>query len=536
MDAHTADLVVIGSGGGGLLAACVAADAGHRVLVLERTPFLGGTTAISGGMIWVPDNPLMAAAGFPDSAADALRYLRLVTEGTVADEHLEQFVGKSPEMVRYLLSRTPAGLFPISRPDYHPDWPGAREGGRTLDNAPFPAAPEVRARIRSGSAFPPLTYDELHRARWDPGAYRALIARREATGMLTVGAALVAALVTACDDRGVEFRTGTRARRLRTEGARITGVLAETDGSPVTFRATAGVVLASGGFEWNARLKQAFLGKPDTVAVSPPYNHGDGQVMAAEAGAALGNLSEAWWAPVVSAPEECYDGEPRARHIVAERCLPGSIMVNRAGRRFVNEAVNYNDITKALHVLEPSAHRRPNDPAWLVFDEGFRRRYPIAGVAPTAPPPSWFATGGSLTELAKAIDVDADALTRTVETFNRGARDGVDPEFGRGGSAHDRYYGDGERPGNPCLAPLEEPPYFAVEVRPGTLGTKGGVVTDVDGRVLRYDDEPIPGLFACGNVTASVMGPGYPGSGGTLGPALLGGYLCGKTASGKETP
>jgi 3-oxosteroid 1-dehydrogenase len=488
-------------------------------------------------MIWIPDSAVMRTRDMPDSAEDALRYLALVTEGETERWRLEQYVETAPEVVDYLHAETPVRLFPIDRPDYHSGWPGARDVGRTLDNVPFPTAgrPGLTDRIRRGSHFDAVTYDERH--RWQiPELYdHELVARRKAEGVLTVGAALVAALVAACDERGVGFATGVRARRLVLEGDRVAGVRAETAEGPVLYLARDGVVLASGGFEWNSRLKQAYLGLAGTLPVSPPWNHGDGLLMAMEAGAALGNMSHAWWVPAVSAPGWEYDGAPLSRHLVSERCLPGSIMVNRHGRRFVNEAVNYNDITKAFLAFDPTRHERANLPAWLVFDEAFRRRYPIAGAQPDEPVPSWYSTEGSPAALARLIGVDEEGLAATLATFNCDAARGVDTAFGRGDTSHDRYYGDSRQEPNPCLAPLEKAPFHAIRVEPGMLGTKGGVVTDARGRVLRHDDTPIPGLYACGNVTSAVMGPGYPGSGGTLGPALVGGYLCG-AALGTEEP
>uniref|UniRef100_A0AAU2JSD7 FAD-dependent oxidoreductase n=1 Tax=Streptomyces sp. NBC_00049 TaxID=2903617 RepID=A0AAU2JSD7_9ACTN len=528
---HDIDTIVIGSGGAGLLAACRAADGGRRVLVLERTPVLGGTTAVSGGMVWVPNSSVMREHGMPDSPEDALKYLELVTEGATEKWRLEQYVEAAPEMVDYLHAETPVRFFPIDRPDYHSDWPGARDVGRTLDNVPFPTAgrPGLVDRIRRGLHFDAVTYDERH--RWhSPELYdHELVARRKAEGVLTVGAALVAGLVAACDERGVTFETGVRVRGLLVEDGRVAGVRAETEDGPVVYRANAGVVLASGGYEWNEKLKRAHLGVPGTRPVSPPWNEGDGLLMAMEAGAALGSMSQAWWVPTVSAPDAEYDGSPLSRHLVAERCLPGSVIVNRDGRRFVNEAVNYNDITKAFLTFDPTRHAYVNAPAWLVFDEAFRRRYPVASVQPSDPVPDWWVSGATPAELARRLGADEQGLTATLEAFNRHAAVGEDPEFGRGGTSHDRYYGDSRHGPNPCLGPLEEGPFHAVRVEPGMLGTKGGVVTDAGGRVLRHDDTPIEGLYACGNVAAGPMGPGYPGSGGTLGPALVGGYLCGTT-------
>lgn len=527
-----ADVVVVGSGGAGLLAACVAADTGASVTVVESTDRLGGTTAVSGGMIWAPGNPFMADLDQTDSRVDALRYLDQVTEGAVRRPTIELFLNTITVTVDYLLTRTPLRLAAIDRPDYHSEWPGARVAGRTLDVVPFPTAdrPGLLDRIRAGAHFAPLmTYDERHRWRWPGTRDEDLLARRERDGAVAVGTGLVAALVAACDDRGVQFCTRTRATSLAVRDGRVRGVRVDRPTGPALLHARRGVVLACGGFEWNDQLKQAFLREPETVAVSPPGNRGDGLVMAMRLGAAVDSMAQGWWVPVVSDPDEGYDGAPLYRHLVGERCLPGSIIVDWRGRRFVNEAVNYNDLTRALHAFDPTTHRPAHAPAWLVFDEAFRRRYPVGATQPHRPAPAWFLRGESLADLAKVADIDPGGLEETVNAFNVHARRGVDPDFGRGSSAHDRYYGDDRQPGNPCLAPLENPPFYAVELRSGMLGTKGGLRTAPSGEVLRHDGTAITGLYACGNVAGGPMGPGYPGSGGTLAPALAGGYRCGRS-------
>lgn len=533
------DVLVIGSGGAGLLAACRAADTGASVIVAERHPLLGGTTAISGGMLWVP-----ARAGMPsDSADSALRYLLAVTEGTVPPQRLRDYIETSCRMVEYLAEHTPVRLFEIDRPDYHPDWPGGHPGGRCLDNRPFHAGERVGLldRIRRDSHFPPLTYQESHDSRW-LGPDPELLSARLDDDVVTVGAALVAALVAGCDDHGIQFLTGLRARSLRVRSDRVCGVDGDGPNGRVSIEARSAVILASGGFESNASLRKAFLGNLEVTPAGPADNDGDGLLMALRAGAAVDLMSDAWWAPVVTGPARSRPAQPGQRtswprHLVGERCLPGSIMVNRTGRRFVNEAINYNDVTKALFQFDPVRHEPSNLPAWLVVDETFRRRYPIGAARADEPPPDWFLRGESLTELAANAGIDAAGLSSTVAEFNSFAALGVDAHFGRGSDVHDRYYGDDRRGSNPCLGPLDSPPFWAVPVGIGTLGTKGGLVTDPDGRVLGTDGAPVDGLFAAGNVAASVMGPGYPGSGGTLGPALAAGYRCGAAAgAGAQRP
>ncbi|MCX2952811.1 FAD-dependent oxidoreductase [Lentzea sp. NEAU-D7] len=525
MDLEKFDVVVVGSGGAGLLAAARAAAAGLSVVVLERSDVLGGTTAVSGGMLWVPNSSVMKQAGLPDSAEDALRYLERVVEGTVPRERLEHYVRTAPEMIDWLLAHTGARFFPIDRPDYHSTWPGAVDVGRCLDNEPFPTAsrPGLLERVRRGPQFPPLTYDERHRARFT-GPDASLLAQRLADGVLTVGAALVAALVAACDDLGVRFVLRARATSLLRDDndAAVTGVRCE-DGRRFGARA---VVLANGGFEWDP-ASGAFLGDIPVVPVSPPVNTGDGLRMAMSAGAAVERMNQAWWVPALQGVPEEYDGAPLTRHLVGERCLPGSIMVDRHGRRFVNEAVNYHDITRILFNFDADLHQPAHLPVWLVFDEKFRTSYNVGPAAPRDPVPSWLTSAATPAALAEAIGVDPAELTKTVDRFSAHARAGVDPDFHRGESSHDRYYGDPRNPGNPCLGELVTPPFHAVRVVPGALGSKGGPVTSTSGEVLTATGTAVPGLYACGNISAGVFGPGYPGSGGTLGPALTAGYAVG---------
>ncbi|MGH3730648.1 MAG: FAD-dependent oxidoreductase, partial [Micromonosporaceae bacterium] len=426
MKEQSADVVVVGSGGAGLVAACVAADAGLRVVVLDSAPVFGGTTAVSGGMLWIPGNPLMADIGVGDTRDDALRYLAAVTEGAVETWRLEQYVDVAPALVRYLLDETPVRLFPIDRPDYHSEWPGARHGGRTLDNRPFELSsrPGLAERVREGSHFPPLTYEERHRWRWPELFDWELIAERMTSGVRTLGGALAAALVAACDDRGVTLVPDTRVRELVSGDGRIAGVLADGPDGPVSYRSDSGVVLASGGFEWSDGMKATFLRGPEVNPVSPPWNTGDGLVMGMAAGGALGNMAEAWWAPTFNVPGELYDDRPMARHIVDDLSLPGSILVNRHGQRFVNEATNYNDLAKAFHTFDPARYERPNVPAWLVFDAAFKRSYTAATVMPSDPAPTWFLRGETVDDLAAAAGVDVAGLSATVRAFNEHARRG----------------------------------------------------------------------------------------------------------------
>jgi succinate dehydrogenase/fumarate reductase flavoprotein subunit len=290
------------------------------------------------------------------------------------------------------------------------------------------------------------------------------------------------------------------------------------------------VIIASGGFEWSDEMKAAFLPAPLDASCAPPHNTGDGIRMAAKAGAALGNMQEAWWFPMLVRPGDELDGRPAATLLRFERTGPHSIIVNRAGRRFVNEAHNYNDMTRAFHVFDPRSYRYANLPAHLIFDHRHLEKYGFLEHRAGRPTPPWLVEAPTLEALARRLGIDADGLRATVERFNVHARRGEDPDFHRGESAYDRYWGDQEAP-HPALGPLEVAPFYAVEIVSGAIGTKGGIVTDREGRALDPFGEAIPGLYAAGNTTAHPMGPGYPGAGGTLGPGCTMGYVAGRACA-----
>ena len=529
------DVVVVGSGGGALTAAITAADRGAHVAVLERSERFGGTTGYSGGKIWIPNNHHMRRLGIPDSIAAARTYLNRVI-GEDYPHMIEAFLEHAPEMAKYVETNTPLEFYPcVNYPDYHPRLEGATMG-RALDAVPFDASglDDHVDRVSRNPAFVPFTHEEWERWRLPTNFDWDLLDERTANNVFTVGAAIVAALLQGCLDRGIALYHGTRAVRLLREDEGVRGVEVEQDGDVATVSARQGVVLACGGFEWNRDMQRRFLRGPIGGAASAPSNEGDGIVMGAEIGAQLGNMSEAWWAPLLQVPGESVDGRPLGRALINERGLPGSIIVNRQGQRFVNEAHNYNDITKVFHAFDPVAYDWPNIPAWLVFDERFHSRYSVATIAPGQAVPDWVVQAETPAELASIMGIDPKGLEATLTRFNEFARTGQDIDFGRGNDAYDRYYGDESVKPNSNLAPIEEPPFYAVEIVPGTIGTKGGLVTDARARVLDVRGAVIPCLYACGNVAAFWMGRGYPGPGASIGPAMTFGYLAGMDATARS--
>jgi hypothetical protein len=489
-------VAVIGSGASGLAAALAAAQGGARVTVYEAEERLGGTTALSGGNAWLPGHD-----GLPDDSAEAgLAYLRALSLGDSDDALLQVFAASAGPTAARLQRDTGLRLQPIPYCDYHAEFAGGREqGGRTLEPQPYDPTPAAAALIRDApNVTGPITYVELVGRDID----RSRLAERRARGTLTLGRALLAGLLDACLELGVAFRTGVRV--LERPGADA-------------------VILATGGFERDAALARAFLRGPLLAPVGAPSARGDGLRMAIAAGAALGNMSEAWWCPALSVPGETIDGEPMHRLILGERTRPHSLLVDASGRRFVNEAQNYNDVGRALQNFDPAAYAFPHVPAWLIFDAEYRRSYRLGPLGKRDPDPSWLAVGPTLSELAAAIGLPGDVLEATVARFNAGAARGEDPDFGRGAYPYDRFIGE--------LGALGDGPYYALQVLPGCLSTKGGPRTDGDGRVQSISGGTIPGLYAAGNCAASAFGMAYPGAGGTLGPTLVFGLRAGDAAA-----
>jgi succinate dehydrogenase/fumarate reductase flavoprotein subunit len=531
------DIVVIGSGGAGLTAALAAAKNGAKVLVIEKSGKLGGNTSISGGQVWIPNNHHMLAAGLNDSVEAAHAYLEKVVDGAVSKEVIDIFVKAAPKVIEYIEENTPLRFHTMVKfPDYRQEFPGSVTGGRTLD--PDPISAEIvgdwAELIHEGPHFSPVTYEE--NSKWGAFAYPKnidwdLIAERLADDIRTLGAALVVGLVKGCLDAGVQFEVNTAADRLLRDGNKITGVEITKEGQKYVVQANNGVILASGGFEFNQDYVKRFLRGPINGPIGVPTNTGDGLRMAMEVGADLACLNEAWWCPTMKIDDEEFEDTQVFRLARGERSLPRSIVVNREGKRFVNEAANYNDMAKALHNFDPVAYDHANLPAWIIFDGVFRSKYSIMTLMPGDAEPDWLVRAETLQELAEKVGIHAEQLEKTVARFNQFAKDGKDPDFHRGESKYDSYYGDPENKPNAGLGPIEQGPFYALPIHSGTLGTKGGPVTDADGRVLSPSGEPIPGLYAAGNAAASIMGPGYPGAGGTLGPAITFGYIAGLHAA-----
>lgn len=549
----TVDVVVVGSGAGALTAAVRAHDHGLRVLMIEKTGLFGGTSAVSGGGIWIPNNDHIERDGGSDSESEALDYLRAATRGEVEPERLAAYVQEAPRMLRWVEEHTPVRYRAVPfYADYYQSLPGAKQGYRTLDPQPFDGralggellymretSPTMLIFGRMGmTTFEAVTllarlpgWKKLALrifARYCSDVLWRLRSRRDRR--LTMGSALVGALRKATMDRKIPLWINSPMQSLVTEGGRVVGIKASLHGRPMTVLARRGVVLSAGGFESNQRMREQYLPQPTNAkwTAAPPCNTGDAIRAGEGIGAALAGMQHAWWTPTVHVP-----GEEKQRGLFSERALPGCVVVNRKGERFANEAMDYLDFVAAMY--EDHEKTGANLPAFMVFDATFRHKYnagPLVSgsiIPDRRLPADWlgkaYFRADTLAELAHRIGVDAKGLQRTVERMNAYASTGVDEAFGKGGNAYDRIYGDPTVQPNPCLAPILKAPFYALKLDAGEIGTKGGLLTDRHARVLDVDHRPIPGLYAIGNTAASITGPSYPGAGATLGPAMTFGYI-----------
>jgi len=507
-----ARVIVVGSGAAGLSASLAAATAGRNVVLLERDDTVGGTTALSGGVVWMPANDAMTALGIDDSASEACRYLEGLATGDVDHTLITAFASDAGRVATEIEKRTPLCWEVLEHwPDYRGEIPGALSGGRSL----WPRALTLPADI-----------DVLvHRALDQPSQPSPAGARNDGVVFRgpVRGRALVGALLAGVRDAGVEVRTGVRVTGLAMERDVVTGVRMGAD--IVDGR----VILACGGFQHDSGLAAHLNGAP-VAAMGTPACDGDGLRMARSVGAAVGNMEEGWWMPALQMPGEELDGAPHYRALHSERAYPGAIMVDGAGRRFVDEAQNYGDVGRSMAGLATRARATATAPCWLLFDGTCRRRYPVGPLGPGDPDPHWLHRADDIAALAAAIGVPAGTLCETVATFNGGAERGSDLAFGRGSFPYDVWIGDPKAP-HPTLAPLAAAPFYALEVHLGCMGTKGGPRTDDRGRVLSEDSSVVAGLYAVGNVAANPFGTATPAGGSTLGPALVFGFRAGEAAA-----
>lgn len=553
---ETFDLIVVGSGAAGAMAALRGAELGLSVLIVEKAHKFGGTSATSGGVMWVPDHGLNGDVG--DSAEEALRYLRTVIQVPVDAARLAAYVAQAPAMLRFLKD---SGLpvMAAAWPDYFPEAPGARADrsvicptfdGRELGDERYPLMREQFSRFKLFHRYAMdltetfalmmqhrgwrFTAAKVIARYWlDIGARRVSARDRR----FTQGAGLMGALYKLVFARGVTLRLETALESLIVDEAGVvTGVTVRRFCQSHTIAARHGVVLAAGGFEWNQALRDRFYPVPGlTRHSSTPEdaNRGEALIAAEAVGASVAHVDQGWWIPTMTLPAPKASNFHEIHQAAFDVGRPWSVCVNRNGVRFVNEATGYDRFGQAM--VEDHLRTGANMPCWLIFDAKFRAKFSAGGLMPTVHTPDtripehwwdhYMFRAGSIAELADKIGVPGPALAQTVQAMNGYAVTGVDPEFGRGGNIYDRFFGDPTVTPNPNLGPIDTAPYYAVPINNGDLGTKGGLRCDAQARVLDGAGQPIAHLYAAGNCAASPFGDCYPGAGGTIGPALTFGFV-----------
>lgn len=555
------DVLVIGAGAGGLSTAITARKQGLDVIVVEKEAYFGGTTAFSGGVLWIPGNPHAKHAGIEDTRAAAIDYLRHETGSMFDQTAVDAFLDNGPRMIDFFERETSVEFLPTLYPDYHPDAPGGVDVGRSIVAKPFDARalgadiarlrPPLKSITFIGMMFNSSSADLKHFFNATKSLASAwYVAKRLASHLrelvlyrrgvqVTSGNALAARLAKSALDLGIPIHTGTGAKELITDKGRVSGAIVVANGSEMRISARRGVVLACGGFSHDlARIAAAYPHLQrggEHVSPVPTGNTGDGARMAERVGGRvdLRYPQPAAWMPVSRVPMK--DGSYGVFPHLLDRYKPGVIGVTRGGVRFTNESNSYHDVGAAM--IEACRDERETA-MWLICDHTTIRRYGLgfAKPAPLSLKPhlknGYLVKGRTLAELAQRAGIDGAALEATVREYNRDALVGQDRAFGRGTTSFNRYLGDATHAPNPCVAPIGEGPYYALKLVMGDLGTFDGIATNAHGQVLK-GAEPIAGLYAVGNDRASVMGGNYPGAGITLGPIMTFGYLTGLHLAGR---
>lgn len=556
MTVTTYDFVVAGSGVAGLAAAIHAHSRGLRVLVIEKTSLIGGTSCYSGGVIWVPGSQQNQASGIPDTMEAAAEYLDETVPNPHERDAREVYLRRGAEAIAELEAQTGTLFYvrAINSPDYYPDKPSASQTGRALTPLTFDGRKlgdhfrDLRGPIPELCLFgrQMLELMDVHHLLNARRSLRSAvhtgklmlrdlrdrtIYRRFGRGTrLTGGNGLVANLYKTILDRGITVWRETPLIELTKSGGRVTGVVVERNGRRQEIKARKGVVLATGGFPWSAGLRNEIMAEaPAGFSAASPDNTGDGIAVAMASGAKMDreNTEGAFWSPVSVATRS--DGSTaRFPHLMADRAKPGLIAVNKFGKRFYNEAENYHDFVRAML---GRFRNEDQQPVHFLCDANFVAKYafgavpPLAGERKRAVKSGYLIKAQSIAALAEKIGVEPESLVDTVARVNADAELGEDREFGKGSSAYNRYLGDATRGGNPCLAPIAKAPFYAIRIHTGDIGTAAGLAADTHSRVLDNEGKPIDGLYACGNDRNSIMGGFYPSGGITIGPALVFAYL-----------
>lgn len=548
---QTVDILVVGSGSGGLVAALAARAEGLETLLIEKSEYAGGTTAYSHGAIWLPNNPLMREAGLDDSVEDALSYMRSVVgdQGpATSHERQEAYVRGGESLVQFLRAEGVPLRLVTDYPDYYAETVGSRKAGRIV------ATPLLDARLlgawqhlpRPRTPLPAgVVLDSIEQFRSLLAVGRSWAARLQVTRIalrswamrargvvpLVLGQSYIGHLLVAAQKRKVAISTGTALRELVIEDGRVVGALLGQSGRPLRVRARLGVVLSAGGFARNLALRERsgpYPASTDWTAVIEG-DTGDALLAATAVGAATSNLDAAYWLPGLK------DANGKCAVFIAERALPHSIIVDSSGSRFANEAKSYMELGNDQYARHATV---PAIPAYLILDARHRRRYALGDVLPGVPPRAWLKSGhlkkaSSLRDLAIACGIDPDGLTTTVGRFNELARRGVDEDYGRGSNAYDLVYADPTHQPNASLGTIEEGPFYAAQMYPTDVGMAGGLLTNASAEVIGVDGRPIEGLYACGTTAASCMGDMYPGGGISIGQSSVFGLIAARHAASR---
>ena len=557
MEAISCDVLVIGSGAAGMTTAITAHHFGADVLVVEKASTFGGTTARSGGWLWVPGNPLAARSGVDDPLEDAKTYIQHAAGNHFDEARVTAFLDNAGAMIGFLEANSEVQFnFGKNYPDYHPDHPGGAEEGRSIHPQPFDGRKLGSSLARLAQPMPESTFmgmglnsgpDLKHFLNATKSLRSAIFvaSRILAHGRdvmvhgrgvrLVNGNALAARLLKTALDRGIKLWSSSRAIKLLKENGRVAGAIVEKDGKAVRIDARRGIVFAAGGFPQDAdRTRRHFRHLHANTAhasLTPEGNTGDALRMAEDVNAALDDSfsDAAAWVPVSLITRK--DGSVGRFFHLIDRAKPGVIAVTQDGRRFTNESENYHDFVRAM--IDACAGREEVS-AFMICDHRTIRRYGLGAARPSPLPifpyirSGYLKSGRTIRELASSAGITPENLERTIGEVNRDAGDGQDRAFNRGATSYQRLLGDEVVAPNPCIGEISVAPFYAVKIIPGDIATYHGLVTDERTRVLDTERKPIPGLFAVGNDAASIFGGSYPGAGATLGPAMTFGYICGK--------
>ncbi len=551
------DLLIIGTGNGAMTTAICAYEMGvEDILLVEKSDKIGGTSALSGGGIWVPNNRYAKAAGAEDSIEQAKQYLQeTIPEGWVPEKMLDTYLENAPRMVDFLHERTDVRYQSLEKyPDYYTDRPGAKEGHRSLEPEPLDVS-IVGSNYKAFHESSCYMFDRFsltqvqaqillagHMKEWVAVGGKIMlkhifdipwVLRNRQSRLATAGLAGIVRLWLSLQKRGIPIWINTAFTEFVVDEGKVVGAIVLKEGKSIRIKARKGVMLAAGGFEKNQQMREKYLPKPTDTEWSAgcKTNTGDAIRAGIELGAKTHLMQKAWWCTTL-----CIPGKEYPWPSIMPKSLPGTITVNLQGKRFSNESQNY--ISFLNETFEKHSDEEPCVPMYMIFDDNFKKRYPAYPLmAPNFMIPKSYLSSGfaayddSIEGLADKLGIDAKGLQETVERFNGFVKEGKDLDFKRGDVAYDRYYGDPDVKPNPCLGSIVKPPFYAIQMQPGDLGTQGGVVINEHAQVIGEDDNPIEGLYACGNCAAAVL-PTYPGPGSTLGPAMTFAYQAAKHITG----